>query len=98
MLPLTIAPSFTGGNAGPADATGGSQGTPLSLPFVFDNSGWNISVRSTGSLSAQGSSGAASGTGSGAGVGAGAGPGGSIAGLPIPLLLLIAGAWLLLKK
>lgn len=90
MIPLPPL-ALTGGNAGPSTSYGGTQSVPVSLPFVFDNSGWNVQIGSRGDLSAQGSNGAASGTASGSS------PGSGLSAIPLPMILLVVGAWLLLK-
>jgi hypothetical protein len=69
--------------------------TMFSIPFSFDNSGWNVASRSSGSQSATG----ATGQGSGAGGGLGAsGLGDILGGINPNTALLVVAAYLLLRK
>lgn len=71
----------------------GSDGTLSSMfdmPFSFDHSGWNVSLHSSGSQSATGST--------GQGSGAGGGLLGGLLGSVNPNMLLIAAAIILLMR
>jgi hypothetical protein len=74
-------------------ANGNGFETAFASPFAFDNSGWNVSLHSTGNQSAQGSTGQAS--------GAGRSPldlAGILGGIDPKWLLLAGAAYLLLRK
>lgn len=80
--------------AGPSAAHQASGvSNPFSIPFVFDNSGWIVQNRSKGDLKASGSTGAASGSPN-----SGSGLSGGLAGIPWHLVLIGAGAWIILKN
>lgn len=81
-----------GGGPSGANSSAGVS-TPFSIPFVLDNSGWIIQNRSKGNPSATGSTGAASGSPN-----SGSGLAGGLAGIPWHLVLIGAGAWLILKN
>lgn len=89
--------NFSAGGGGPSGASANNGvSNPFSIPFVFDNSGWVINNRGSGSMSATGSTGAAAGNPN---AGASALPGnGSIAGIPIHLIMIAAGVWLMFKR
>lgn len=71
--------------------SGGAAQNALSSPFAFDNSGWNVSLHSSGAQSAAG----ASGQGAGA---AGAGLGGMLSAINPRIVVLAALAYLILKR
>jgi hypothetical protein len=75
-------------SSGPAvsDAKGGMAETSIFSPFTFDNSNWQVQVKSSGSQSATSASGATA---------PGMPPSGG--GLPMNLILIGAAAWFLLK-
>jgi hypothetical protein len=96
MIPgMPISASVGGGGPSGASSNSGVS-NPFSIPFAFDNSGWVIQNRSKGNPSATGATGQASGDPNG---GAGASGGlGSFAGIPMPLILMGVGAWLILRN
>lgn len=74
-------------------ANGNGFDTTFNTPFSFDNSGWNVAVRSSGDQSAQGATGQGSGTGRS--------PldlGGALGGIDLKWLLLAGGVYLLMRR
>ncbi|MET2990778.1 hypothetical protein G5B88_11975 [Herbaspirillum seropedicae] len=55
--------SGSGGQASSGSSSNAGVSNPVSTPFVFDNSGWNVSIHGSGDQSARGSSGANDGAG-----------------------------------
>jgi hypothetical protein len=104
MIPGLDSLSVSAGGGGPSTA-GANNGIslPFSLPFNFDHSGFVVqsgsasgAITATGNKEANNTTQTASPNG-----GASSGSGllaGSVAGLPIPLILLGLGAWFVLKS
>lgn len=56
---LSSLPPMTFGGGGPSDAYSRAEAsTPLSVPFNFDDSGWNVNIKGQATQSAQGNTGA----------------------------------------
>ena len=95
LLPFSL-PGLPGGglpgldlSSGPAVSgatTGSGLSTPIFSPFVFDHSNMQVSIKSSGSQSATSASGGQGAPGAGGGLG-----------LNLPMIAILAGAWLLLK-